>query len=70
MDEPIRSQLPNENYRKGWDETFGSTVVVRDDSGGIVAGFKRKGDESYRDDLDDSADALIEVVLRRMGHRG
>jgi hypothetical protein len=22
-DEVIRSQLPNENYRKGWDETFG-----------------------------------------------
>ena len=23
MDEPIRSHLPNENYRRGWDETFG-----------------------------------------------
>jgi hypothetical protein len=23
MSEPIRSQLPNENYRHGWDETFG-----------------------------------------------
>ena len=22
MDEPIRSHLPNENYRRGWDETF------------------------------------------------
>ena len=22
-DEPIRSQLPNDNYRKGWEETFG-----------------------------------------------
>ena len=22
-DDPIRSQLPNDNYRKGWDETFG-----------------------------------------------
>jgi len=22
-DEPIRSHLPNENYRNGWDETFG-----------------------------------------------
>ena len=25
-DEVIRSQLPNENYRKGWDETFGKRV--------------------------------------------
>ena len=25
MDEPIRSHLPNENYRRGWDETFGDS---------------------------------------------
>ena len=30
-DDVIRSQLPNDNYRRGWDETFGA---VPDDAVG------------------------------------
>ena len=31
MDEPIRSHLPNENYRRGWDETFGTSRDIEPD---------------------------------------
>jgi len=43
MDEPIRSQLPNENYRKGWDETFGK-------------GMAEKVEQEVRDDMKAQAD--------------
>ena len=49
-DEPIRSQLPNDNYRKGWDETFGKKLTPSKDryllirpSRHNIAAAKREG---------------------------
>ena len=50
VDEPIRSHLPNENYRRGWDETFGKSKVQRIGSDGDWNG----GTWVERDPLDEA----------------
>ena len=69
MDEPIRSHLPNENYRRGWDAVFGKKRL----SIGMASALRAAQGEGtwnggeWKEVATDEAIRISKLTIRRHG---